>query len=158
VSDPIERYCPRCGAEPGLRCIGSRGQERRAFHRGRCGRRVLHPIFGELKHTTESPIEKLLVGALLGWIDHHGAAASVKTQAPIGPFRADILVEEGGRSLIVECDGAAYHNSKESVERDRRRDRYCAINGIAVMRFSGNEINGDPRRCAAEIGMWITRR
>lgn len=158
MSDPIERYCPRCGAEPGLRCIGGRGQERRAFHRARGQRRVLHPVFREPKVQTESPIEKMLVGSLLGWIEYHGASAAVKTQAPIGPFRADILVEDQGRSLIVECDGAAYHSSRESVERDRRRDRYCVLNGISVMRFSGNEINRDPRGCAAEIGMWINRK
>jgi very-short-patch-repair endonuclease len=85
--------------------------------------------------------------------------AEVKTQVDIGPYRADILISEAGRKLVVECDGAEFHAiSKEQVERDKRRDRYCAAQGICVMRFCGSEINRDPRGCAAEIGRWIKLR
>ena len=152
---PIERICPTCGAEAGQRCVGKWGRERKSFHRTRGGRRKAHPIYHEPGIRTDSPIEKLLAGAILGWIDHYGIVAAVKTQAAIGPFRADILIEERSRRLVVECDGAAYHASKEQVEHDKRRDRYCASRGICVMRFSGAEINRDPRGCAAEVGLWI---
>jgi hypothetical protein len=158
ASDPLCRICPTCGAEAGQPCIGKRGHERRTMHRARGSRRKAHPIYSVDHLKTESPIEQGLAGSILGWIDHHGASATVTTQAPVGPYRADILIETGGRRLVVECDGAAFHGSPEQVERDKRRDRYCAARGIAVMRFTGAEINRDPRRCAAEVGMWITLR
>lgn len=97
------------------------------------------------------------MSAILEWLGHSEITwAIVQTQQAIGPFRADIMISIGGRQLVVECDGAEFHaTTKEQVERDKRRDRYCAARGICVMRFSGAEINRDPRGCAAEIGLWI---
>jgi very-short-patch-repair endonuclease len=156
MSHPLDIECPLCGAAPGQRCIGKSHRERKAFHRVRGSRRKrAHVIYADVGEKTESPIETILASAILEWIDHHAARADVSLQAAIGPFRADILVEEGGRRLVVECDGKAFHGSQEQVERDKRRDRYCACRGICVMRFSGAEINRDPRGCAAEVGLWI---
>lgn len=157
VGHPIERPCPMCGAEAGHPCIGKRGQ-RKAIHRAR-GRRRKGPVAYAVPHLkTESPIEETLAGAILAWIDCHDAHVALETQVPIGPYRADILITEGKRKLVVECDGAAYHGSLEQVERDKRRDRYCAAHAMTVMRFSGAEINRDPRACAAEVGLWIRLR
>lgn len=157
MSEPLEKFCLRCGAEPGQACVGARGHERKTFHRGRGSRRRAHAIYASgLK--TESPIETELADAIASWIKFHDADATIKTQQPIGPFRADILVESRGDRLVVEADGAAFHNSIEQVERDKRRDRYCALNGIAVMRFTGREIMRDIRGCAAQVGLWIRGR
>ena len=154
---PIERHCHRCGAEPGEPCIGKRGA-RKAYHRGRGGRQAVTAITSH-RLKTESPIEEELTANLLGWIEHHGAwAVTVRTQVPVGPYRADILIESDGRKLVVECDGATYHNNPEAIAHDKRRDRYFALQGIAVMRFTGAEIRRDPRGCAAEVGMWIFHR
>lgn len=158
MNEPIERICPTCGAEAGQPCIGSRGHERKSFHRARGSRRRAHAIYSVPAKEVESPIEQILAGSVYGWLDHHGAVAEVLLQAPVGPYRADMLIQVGDRQLVVECDGAAYHGSPEQVERDKRRDRYCAARGIHVMRFSGSEIHRDPRGCAAEIGLWIMRK
>lgn len=156
MSEVLHRICPMCGAEAGQPCIGRRGHERKSFHRARGSRRKAHAIYSVDHLKTESPIEELLAGTLLGWLDHAEITyATVQTQATIGPYRADILVQVGERKLVVECDGAAYHSSPEQVERDKRRDRYCAARGINVMRFSGAEIHSAPRGCAAEIGLWV---
>lgn len=156
MSEPVERICPTCGAEAGQPCVGARGHERKSFHRARGSKRKAHAIYSVPAKAVESPIEQLLAGALLGWLEHYGISyASVVTQAPVGPYRADLLVTVGARKLVIECDGAAYHGSPEQVERDKRRDRYCAARGICVMRFSGKEIHRDPRGCAAEIGLWV---
>jgi very-short-patch-repair endonuclease len=155
VSHPIERNCPICLAEPGQPCISKRGTERRAFHRQRGSRRA-HIIYAMRKGETESPIEELLAGTILGWLDHHEiTVAAMTTQVKLGPYRADILVEVAGHKLVVECDGQAFHSSLEAVAHDKRRDRYCAVQGIAVMRFTGAEIHRDPRGCAAQVGVWI---
>lgn len=158
MSEPLYRICATCGAVAGQRCIGKRGHERKSFHRARGSRRRAHPIYSEPDVATESPIEKELAGAVLGWLDHNQLTdVAVSTQRPIGPYRADILIERGGRSLVVECDGKDYHSSPEQVYRDKKRDRFCAAQGHSVMRFSGTEIRRDPRGCAAEIGLWILR-
>lgn len=91
-------------------------------------------------------------------MDHNDVGIPITTQAAVGPFRADIMIEDGARKLVVECDGAAFHNSADRIERDKRRDRFCAAQGISVMRFTGSEIHRDPRGCAAEVGVWIRRR
>lgn len=155
MSHPIERHCPSCGAEPGQPCLTKRGRDRISYHRLRGSR------FGFLARTShrrvvESPLEDLLVGNILGWLDHHGITdAELATQVPVGPYRADILIEVAGRKLIVECDGSAFHETREAVQHDKRRDRYCALQGITVLRFTGKEINRDPRGCAAQVGVWI---
>ena len=111
------------------------------------------------EHRVDSPIEDSLVANIRGWIDHVEAVGVVlRTQVPVGPYRADIVIEVGGRLLVVECDGARFHNNPEAIQHDKRRDRYFTIQGYAVMRFTGAEIARDPRGCAAEVGMWITRR
>lgn len=157
ATHPIERRCWKCGAEAGQPCQGKR-RERIAFHRER-GSRISHAIDHKPDGRTESPIEDVLAGAILGWIDYHGISdAAMKTQEPVGPYRADILIECAGQKLVVECDGAAFHNEPDQIARDKRRDRFCATQGIAVMRFTGAEITRDPRRCAAEVGVWIRGR
>lgn len=158
---PLDIECPLCEAEPGQPCVGKSGRERMRFHRARGTRRKApHPIYYRVHLRTESPIEKALVAAILDWLSFNDiVTAEVTTQASIGPYRLDILVEDGGRKLAVECDGAEFHAiTQEQVERDKRRDRYCAARGICVMRFTGAEIHRDPRGCAAEIGVWIKLR
>lgn len=158
MSHPINIGCPVCGAPAGQRCANKRGLERKAFHRARgTKRRLPHPVLTDPAVVTESPIEQTLAAAILEWLAHTGVHyASVSTQAAIGPFRADILVQDGDDLLVVECDGAKYHSANaEQVARDKRRDRYCAARRICVMRFSGSEINRDPRGCAAEVGLWV---
>jgi very-short-patch-repair endonuclease len=155
---PLDIQCPLCEAEPGQRCVGKTGRERKSFHRARGTRRSApHPLYYRVSERTESPIEIAMVGALHEWMAHADICCLLETQAQIGPFRADILLTDCERSLVVECDGAEFHAiTKEQVERDKRRDRYFAARGIAVMRFSGAEIHRDPRGCAAEVGLWIT--
>ena len=96
-----------------------------------------------------------MVGALIAWIDHHEADAAVNTQVPLGSYTLDIVVTTAGKHLVVECDGVAFHSDLDAIEHDKRRDRFCVIQGYAVMRFTGQEIKRDPRGCAAQVGLWI---
>lgn len=158
MSHPISFPCARCGAAAGQPCQGKRG-DRKAFHRERGGQRNRSPLAEVERDRTDSPIEHIMLSALVEWIDHHEAHyAYVATQAPFGPYRADIMVTVGERRLVVECDGSTYHNHARMIEHDKRRDRYCTLNGIAVLRFTGQEITRDPRGCAAQVGVWIRGR
>jgi len=76
----------------------------------------------------------------------------------LGPYRLDMVVVSGNRRLVVEADGASFHNSPDMIEHDKRRDRFCVTQGYAVMRFTGAEIRRDPRGCAAQVGLWIRAR
>ena len=159
MSHPLDHPCPKCGAIAGQVCTGKRGHERKAFHRERGSRRNHSALHVSRFVDAESPIESVMLAAISEWIDHHDLqGVAVVAQMPFGPYRADIWVQDATRSLVVECDGFAYHNGADQVAHDKRRDRYCALNGIAVMRFTGVEIMHDPRGCAAQVGAWLRRR
>lgn len=121
----------------------------------------------------ESPIEELLAIGLMyvqncSWngidIDLN-FQTQYEVEANGKKYRADFLVtgetltftEDGYpdneviSEIIVECDGFAYHSSKEQIERDNRRDRNLKSAGYTVLHFSGSEINRNPIRCATEV-------
>ena len=104
----------------------------------------------------DSPIEARFYEALLRELVWHRAVGnravriSLRSQIAIGRHRVDFamwLTERGkGRTaqLVVECDGAAFHDT----DRDRVRDSEVAAAGWHVRRFTGSQINADDARCA----------
>ncbi len=53
--------------------------------------------------------------------------------------------------INVECDGKAYHSTEYDREKDRKRNNELASSGWLVLRFTGSEINKDPKMCAEKI-------
>lgn len=53
----------------------------------------------------------------------------------------DLMVE--GR-VVVECDGFAYHSSREAFAVDRQRDRLLQTQGFVALRFPADEVLRDP--------------
>jgi hypothetical protein len=53
--------------------------------------------------------------------------------------------------ILIECDGYAFHSSKEAFTSDRKRDRVLKNNGIEVLRFSGSEIKTDFIKTSYEV-------
>ncbi|MCP9752036.1 endonuclease domain-containing protein [Ferruginibacter sp. HRS2-29] len=43
--------------------------------------------------------------------------------------------------FVIECDGFAWHNTKEQLERDNSRSRFITLNGYKILRYTGSEIN-----------------
>lgn len=92
------------------------------------------------------------------------------TQVQIGQYRADFALVRMFQGpevaddyldgpLIVECDGAAFHDATaDQLRRDRRRDRVFARDGYTTMRFTGSELFKDPVGCAVEVDEWFTSR
>ena len=80
-------------------------------------------------------------------------------QIGIGPYFPDFYVEfhdpEFGHAwfkLAIECDGHEFHEkTKQQVARDKRRDRWLALHGISMVRFSGHEIWRAPVECAEQV-------
>lgn len=118
---------------------------------------------------TKSPIEKAMAEACWGmasyrWVpeayeDQRDLFLAVEpdinlrfeTQAPIGPYVADILLTHREFRVVVECDGHAFHErTPRQAEHDKRRDRYLQAHGYRVLRFTGSEIHRNPNAAALE--------
>lgn len=85
--------------------------------------------------TAESPLETV---ARVGLVT---AGLGVCEQVVVrGVGRVDFVVEQ---TLVVEVDGWEYHQSRESFERDRARDRASLLLGMPVLRFTARELRAD---------------
>lgn len=79
---------------------------------------------------------------------------TIEPQAKIGRYRADFLVlaklkpESEPIKIIVECDGAEFHQTVEQRKRDWVRQSELEDRGYLVIRFSGSQIHYDSRLCA----------
>jgi very-short-patch-repair endonuclease len=83
----------------------------------------------------EPPIESRLYSAL----KRNGYY--VVTQYPCGKYRVDLALPT--YNIAIECDGKAFHSSREQKAHDRRKDRYLRKNGYKVLRFTGRQINSN---------------
>jgi len=94
---------------------------------------------------TESPIEALLAQAILAqpW------GGMLKAQHRIGPYRADLALLD--HRIVIECDGHAYHSTKEQRGHDAQRDRFIVAQGWRVLRCTGSEIHADVSKVVADI-------
>lgn len=122
----------------------------------------------------ESPIEKLIMPWLVvqeyscfnyspcvllpGEQSHYVPyTVAVIPQLPIGGYRADfaLAASRGGpvRFLVVECDGAEYHNGPKLVRRDIDRDVRITAHGrvLDVIRLTGAEIFDNPAHAAKRV-------
>jgi len=83
------------------------------------------------------------------------AGLRVQPQArPIAGGPADMVVEG---ALIVEVDGAAYHQSGPAFKNDRDRDRRAAIQGWPTMRFTHAEATSELGEVVADVVAWLVR-
>lgn len=134
--------------------------------------------------TTQSPIEDMLLGALV-WLDKDWGGMPdacmmdgpdawlewlqprkeiqfwIKPQAKIKGYRADFLLwfsyEKLAAGIAVECDGHQFHEkTKEQASRDKKRDREILAAGFPVVRFSGSDIYKSPQDCASQVSDLLT--
>lgn len=71
------------------------------------------------------------------------------TNRPVGEWRVDCYWLEYG--LIVELDSYRYHNSRESWERDRLRERDARARGNEFRRYSWGDVFERPAQVEAEL-------
>lgn len=143
------------------------------------GASSLETALARLSEAVDSPIEERLLAALLGWFEtclpnlritkagvpvflfetaQEYSTYNIDMQAPLGPYRADFLIEmhDPGLdvcvSVVVEADGHDFHErTKKQAAHDRKRDREIQQMGLKVFRFTGSEIFRDSASCAKFI-------
>jgi very-short-patch-repair endonuclease len=129
--------------------------------------RVGDAIDGQMQviEDCESPIEQLMALVLEGLPKqfegkHDDCYVVINPQYEITVgdkrYRADFmigcLIKGTPYSVIVECDGHAFHEkTKKQAARDKARDRALQSSGSYVLRFTGSEIWNDPFGCARQV-------
>ena len=116
--------------------------------------------------STDSPIESILLAALCECAVDHGYRVAkaagrsdtlgIRPQTTVDRYRIDLMVSflfHGAElHLAIECDGHDFHEkTKAQARKDRSRERALTYLGYRVVRFTGSEIVGNARACAAEI-------
>lgn len=71
-------------------------------------------------------------------------------------YQVDAYDEE--TKTAFEFDGKKYHNDDRARRRDIARDRALATIGIQVLRFTFEEVTGEPGRCRETIRKTIAAR
>lgn len=86
----------------------------------------------------ESPFEKDVLRRLIN------AGYRVIPQYSIGTYRIDIVVEGEGARLAIECDGAAYHSTREQIQADLDRQAQLERMGWQFHRIGGSDFYRNP--------------
>jgi very-short-patch-repair endonuclease len=117
----------------------------------------------------ESPIEQLFAIYFLYAIKETGFADSnmviFEPQYEIHVngrnFRVDFMIRAQIKaewvSLVVECDGFEFHETKTQATKDKQRERLLRAAGYELIRFSGSEIWGNPYEVVLETIEFMKR-
>ena len=82
------------------------------------------------------------VFALIGSTELPKPACNQRIDVDDDKIEVDFLWPE--QRLVVEADGAGFHDNPVAFERDRRRDRALQLNGYRVVRFTHRQIEREP--------------
>ena len=74
-----------------------------------------------------------------------GGGPQFRRQHPIGPYVLDFYCSRA--RLCIEVDGYA-HGTDDRPQRDERRDRYLAAQGVHVERIAARSVLQDPHAVA----------
>lgn len=110
---------------------------------------------GALLAATESPLESILLSALLaesdgeqGYFFTERGAHQLVAQHPIGRYRADFAVLSFVRMVAIEVDSVEFHGSVEQKAAALLRARDIESFGWEVLSFEGPDVSRSPRECA----------
>jgi very-short-patch-repair endonuclease len=78
------------------------------------------------------------------------AGYNVKKQVKCGYYYIDLVLPK--YRIAIECDGKDFHSSPKQKAYDKKRSAYLYRHGYrSVLRFTGSEINQNPRKCIERI-------
>ena len=78
-----------------------------------------------------------------------------ETNVQLHGFEVDLLWRD--QKLVVEIDGYAFHSTRRSFERDRRKDRELGAKGYRVLRLTWRELTDEPEATVAAVAAALTR-
>lgn len=78
------------------------------------------------------------------------------SQYPIenGRYRLDFAYPAA--KVGIELDGYTYHSNRDAFTRDRQRQRDIEATGWHIIRFSGDELRHDVRKCVQEAAHFLS--
>jgi very-short-patch-repair endonuclease len=79
-----------------------------------------------------------------------------QTNVQLRGYEVDFLWR--AQRLVVEIDGYAFHSSRRSFERDRRKDRELAAAGYLILRITWRELTDERDAVVATLSAALTRR
>lgn len=101
----------------------------------------------------ESPIEQKFFDAVTPFLRPEIPLTSqVEVQTKRGMRRLDFLLSDGKTNVVIECDGAAFHNFDSDLTRD------VALFGVgahAIFHFSGSFIHNEWRYLSPIIAYFL---
>jgi len=109
------------------------------------GRTLLTSVLKDLAHAstlTESELEEAFLGIVRATPLPDPEANAWITLADGTPVRVDFLWR--AERLAVEIDGHPYHRTRQSRERDARRDQLLRLAGYEPLRFTGRQVAREP--------------
>lgn len=101
-------------------------------------------LLGQLEPRTESEFEKQVLRQLVS------KGYKVTPQWRVGPYRIDMVVEDGGHRLAVECDGERYH-PPDKLREDLARQAILERMGWRFVRIRGSTFFRNPDEAMAPV-------
>lgn len=101
-------------------------------------------VLAQLEPRTESEFERQVLRHLVG------RGFKVTPQWRVGPYRIDMVVEDGPRRLAVECDGEKCHPLSKLPE-DMRRQAVLERLGWRFIRIRGSKFFRNPDQAMAPV-------
>jgi very-short-patch-repair endonuclease len=122
-------------------------------HRGRRGIRAIRRLIDR-----DAPPSKTIREAhrMLLELIRSSSLPHPKTEVPVGRYRVDILWPDA--RLIVEMDGAKWHNTPRRIEFDKRRDAELAALGYLTIRVTWSELTAHPAAVLTRIAQAYATR
>lgn len=99
---------------------------------------------------TRSPAEEGLLDLV-----RRAGLPEPETNVRVAGVEADFLWPEA--RVVVEVDGFAYHSSRRSFERDRRRDLALTAVGLTVIRITWRQLNDEPEALLVHLAQTLAR-
>ena len=84
---------------------------------------------------TDSQFERDVFNAVRSRFPH----ARLRAQVPAVGYRIDLVVEQNGREVAIECDGDRWHTSPDAMIRDTHRQRLLESLGWTFVRFLASQ-------------------
>lgn len=110
----------------------------------------LVPIRADKPGITRKEAERRLLALL-----QRSGLTPTKTNIKIENHEVDALFQD--QRLIVEIDGYAFHRTRASFEKDRRRDADLLAAGYRVMRVTWRQLTEEPEALIARLAAALAR-